>query len=67
MTGIDISPRAIELARTNFAQRGSPGGFAVMDGEALEFPDRSFDVVYCHTVLHFTPHPERMVGEIHRV
>jgi ubiquinone/menaquinone biosynthesis C-methylase UbiE len=38
-----------------------------MNGEAMRFPDASFDVVYCHTVLHFTPHPGRMVREIHRV
>jgi SAM-dependent methyltransferase len=67
VTGIDISPRAIQLATDNFAQRGLDGEFHVMDGERLEFPDESFDVVYCHTVLHFTPDPARMVREIHRV
>jgi 2-polyprenyl-3-methyl-5-hydroxy-6-metoxy-1,4-benzoquinol methylase len=67
VTGIDLSPRAIELARMNFAQRGLPGRFEVMDGEALGLPDESFDVVYCHTVLHFTPDPDQMVREIHRV
>lgn len=67
VTGVDLSPRAIELARANFSQRGLQGTFHVMDGEALDLPDDSFDVVYCHTVLHFTPHPERMVREIHRV
>ena len=67
VTGVDISPRAIELARTNFDQRGLAGTFQVMDGEALELPDESFDLVYCHTVLHFTPHPDRMIREIHRV
>ena len=67
VTGVDLSPRAIELSRANFAQRGLAGTFHVMDGEALGLPDDSFDVVYCHTVLHFTPHPERMVREIHRV
>jgi SAM-dependent methyltransferase len=30
-------------------------------------PDESFDLVYCHTVLHFTPDPGRMIREIHRV
>jgi 2-polyprenyl-3-methyl-5-hydroxy-6-metoxy-1,4-benzoquinol methylase len=65
--GVDLSPRAVELARLNFAQRGLEGSFQVMDGEALDLPDESFDVVYCHTVLHFTPHPGRMVREIHRV
>jgi SAM-dependent methyltransferase len=67
VTGVDLTPRAIELASANFAQRGLKGDFQVMNGEALGFPDASFDVVYCHTVLHFTPDPERMVREIHRV
>jgi ubiquinone/menaquinone biosynthesis C-methylase UbiE len=65
--GIDLSPHAIELAQTNFRQRGLEGEFMVMDAEHMRFPDDAFDVVYCHTVLHFTPHPERMVREIHRV
>jgi 2-polyprenyl-3-methyl-5-hydroxy-6-metoxy-1,4-benzoquinol methylase len=67
VTCIDIAPHAIELARENFRQRGLPGEFHVMDGEALQFPDGSFDTVYCHTVLHFTPDPARMVREIRRV
>jgi len=67
VTGVDLAERAVELARRNFALRGLEGSFARMDGEALSFPDASFDLVYCHTVLHFTPHPERMVREIHRV
>lgn len=66
-TGIDLAPHSIALARSNFRQRGLEGRFMVMNGEALELPDDSFDLVWCHTVLHFTPHPERMVREIHRV
>jgi 2-polyprenyl-3-methyl-5-hydroxy-6-metoxy-1,4-benzoquinol methylase len=67
VTGIDIAPRAIELARANFAQRGLEGRFLVMDGEAMDLADDTFDFVYCHTLLHFTPHPEHVVREIHRV
>jgi 2-polyprenyl-3-methyl-5-hydroxy-6-metoxy-1,4-benzoquinol methylase len=67
VTGVDVSPKAIELSRANFAHRGLTGEFAVMDGESLEIPDASFDVVYCHTVLHFTPNPVQMIREIHRV
>lgn len=66
-TGIDLAPHSIDLARSNFSQRGLQGEFLVMDGEDLEFADDSFDLVFCHTVLHFTPNPERMVREIHRV
>lgn len=67
VTGVDLAPRAVALARRNFAQRGLAGEFAVMDGERLEFPDATFDVVYCHTVLHFTPDPAAMVREVRRV
>jgi SAM-dependent methyltransferase len=31
------------------------------------FGTDSFDVVYSYSVLHFTPNPEEMVEEIHRV
>ena len=65
--GVDLSEGAVALSRENFAQRGLDGEFRVMNGESLAFPDASFDLVYCHTVLHFTPHPERMIREIHRV
>lgn len=67
VTGIDISPSAVELAKKNFAQRGLEGAFQEMDGEQMDFPDNSFDFVYCHTVIHFTPEPAQMISEIYRV
>jgi len=67
VTGVDLAPRAIDLSRKNFDQRGLEGTFAVMDGENLDLPDHSFDFVYCHTVLHFTPNPGAMIAEIQRV
>ncbi|MGI9259850.1 MAG: class I SAM-dependent methyltransferase [Gammaproteobacteria bacterium] len=67
VTGIDLAPHSIDLARTNFAQRDLQGEFHVMNGEAMEFPDDQFDCVFCHTVLHFTPDPQKMIAEIFRV
>ena len=67
VTGIDLAPHSIDLARTNFAQRNLHGEFFVMNGEAMTFPDNRFDVVFCHTVLHFTPSPQKMIAEIFRV
>lgn len=67
VTGVDLAPRAVELARANFAQRGLAGTFVEGNGEEVELRDGSFDLVWCHTVLHFTPEPARMVREIHRV
>lgn len=67
VTGIDLSERAIKLAQANFEQRGLEGRFLQMDGHQMAFEDASFDFVYCHTVLHFTPEPDAMIAEIHRV
>lgn len=67
VVGIDLAPHSIQLAKDNFSQRGLAGEFLVMNGEAMTFENDSFDVVYCHTVLHFTPNPEKMLAEIRRV
>lgn len=66
-TGVDIAPQAIEFSKKNFAWRNLEANFHVMDGQALEFADNSFDFVYCHTVLHFTADPAAMIAEIRRV
>jgi SAM-dependent methyltransferase len=67
VTGIDISEQALALARDNFALHGVGGEFHVMNGEALEFDDNSFDAVYAHGVLQYTVDAGQMVAEIHRV
>lgn len=67
VTGIDLAEHSVQLARDNFSFRGLEGDFYQMDGEKLSLPDASFDAVFCHTVLHFTPHPEMMIAEIRRV
>jgi SAM-dependent methyltransferase len=67
VTGIDLSQTAIDLAGRNFAHLGLTGDLRVADGEALPFPDASFDVVYGHGVLQYAAAPERLVAEAHRV
>ncbi len=67
VTGIDLAEHSIDLAKNNFSMRGLSGDFQVMDGEDMEFEDNCFDLVYCHTVVHFTPSPKKMIAEIARV
>jgi ubiquinone/menaquinone biosynthesis C-methylase UbiE len=67
VTGIDLSTTAIELARKNIEQNGLNADLWVMNGESMQFPDNSFDVVYAHGVLQYTADVENMVAEIHRV
>jgi ubiquinone/menaquinone biosynthesis C-methylase UbiE len=67
VTGVDVAECAIELAMKNFAYHGVYGDLRVMNGEALEFDDNSFDAVYAHGVIQYTADAPRMVAEIHRV
>jgi SAM-dependent methyltransferase len=67
VVGLDLAETSIDLARRNFQQRGLTGTFLIGNGEDMDLPDDAFDLVYCHTVLHFTPHPRDLVREIHRV
>src|SRR5579872_3254512 len=67
VTGVDLAPSAIELARANFSQQGLRCRFEVADGEHLPFADDSFDLVYAHGVVQYTAHPQRLVDECRRV
>ncbi len=67
VTGVDLAPSAIELARANFDQQGLRGEFHVADGEHLPFPDGSFDAVFAHGVVQYTADPRRLVDECRRV
>jgi SAM-dependent methyltransferase len=67
VVGVDLASSAIELARANFSQQGLSGEFRVADGEALPFPESSFDLVYAHGVVQYTTNPQRLVDECRRV
>lgn len=67
VTGVDLTPRSIEITRRHFQLYGQRGDFAVTDGECLPFTSESFDVVYSNGVLHHTPDTEGALREIHRV
>ena len=67
VTGLDLTPRSIEIARRRFEVYRQQAQFLIGDGENLSFPDESFDVVYSFGVLHHTPDTERAITEIHRV
>jgi SAM-dependent methyltransferase len=67
VTGVDLSPSAIELARANLGQQGLSGDLRVADGEHLPFPEASFDLVFAHGVVQYTADPRRLVEEVRRV
>ena len=67
VTGVDLAASAVDLARANFAQQGLPGRFDVADAEHLPFPDNTFDLVYGHGVVQYTPSPQRLLEQCRRV
>ena len=66
-TGIDLTPRSVEITRHRFRLYGADGRFMLSDGEHLPFADNSFDVVYSNGVLHHTPDTAGAIREVHRV
>jgi len=67
VTGVDLTPRSIEISRRHLDVYGYQGEFAITDAEKLPFANDSFDVVYSNGVLHHTPDTAGAIREIHRV
>src|SRR5687767_2965399 len=68
VSGVDVSTTAIELARKNFELHAlTPQALRVANGEALPYPDGSFDVVYGHGVVQYTADAPQLIRECHRV
>jgi ubiquinone/menaquinone biosynthesis C-methylase UbiE len=67
VTGIDLTPRHVELARRHLAAVGSNATIVLGDAESMPFPDMSFDRVSSNGVLHHTPDMPAALREIRRV
>lgn len=67
VTGVDLAVSAIDLARQNLAQQGLQADLRVASGEALPFPDDTFDLVFAHGVVQYTANPQTLVDECRRV
>lgn len=67
VTGIDLTPRHVDLARNHLAAMEVGGTILNGDAEHLPFPDGSFDRVSSNGVLHHTPDMSGALREIRRV
>jgi SAM-dependent methyltransferase len=67
VSGVDISEAAIALARSNVAQQGIDADLRVADGEHLPYDDATFDLVFAHGVVQYTPDGRALVDECRRV
>ena len=67
VTGVDLAQTAIDLAHKNFALHGlTAEELRVANGEALPYPDATFDVVYGHGVVQYTADAAQLIRECHR-
>jgi SAM-dependent methyltransferase len=67
VTGIDLTPTAVNICRKRFALLGLRGEFKVADAQQLPFERDTFDCVCSMGVLHHVPDTEKAVAEIWRV
>lgn len=68
VTGIDLAEGMVQHTAAELAERGITNARMIqMDAEQLDFPDTSFDFVFCAFGLPFFPQLSKAVAEIYRV
>ena len=67
ITGLDLSPAMLRIARRRAAELGREVRFVVGDAQKLPFDDGSFDSVVTALALCSVPDPARAIGEMRRV
>ena len=68
VVGIDISPDMLDIAKKKIKKNNIPNkSISLMDGEALSFPDNSFNKVVAMYVISVTQNPEKLIKEMKRV
>lgn len=67
LTGIDLSPEMLELARERAAETGREVELHEADAHELPFANGSFDTVICTYSLCNIPDPQLAVNEMNRV
>lgn len=67
VTGIDLSPAHLDIAKKRFSLYGKDADLRLGDAEKIPFSDATFDVVYSFGVIHHTPDANMAMDEIYRV
>src|SRR5438105_2961185 len=67
LTGVELSPAMLELARARARELGREVDLRIGDVQALEFPDQSYDTVVCTLSLCTIPDDRAAVAEMRRV
>ncbi len=67
LTGVELSPAMLDIARRRAAELGRAVDLREGDAERLPFASASFDTVVCALSLCSIPHPAQAIDEMKRV
>jgi ubiquinone/menaquinone biosynthesis C-methylase UbiE len=67
ITGIDFSPKMLEMAHRKQQRKQIAVDLALMDVQALDYADNSFDTVIASFVFCSVPKPRKGLKELYRV
>ena len=67
LTGVELSPKMLEIARKRAADLGREIELRLGDAQHLDLPDESFDTVVCTFGLCTIPDERQAISEAHRV
>src|SRR5215208_6102197 len=65
--GVDLAEGMVQATNEEATRRGVATRLHVMDAERLDFPDETFDRVFCGFGIMFFPRQDRALGEFQRV
>ena len=67
LIGFDIDPDTIEPARARSSACNCKTEFLTGNGAAIELPDQSVDMVFCHQTFHHIPDQVNAIQEFYRI
>jgi ubiquinone/menaquinone biosynthesis C-methylase UbiE len=67
VTGVDIDPGQLELARTRAGEAATRMRFLEADATSLPFHDRTFDIVLSFMAMHHVPSWRTALDEVARI
>lgn len=67
LTGIDLTPAMLSIARDRASELGMPVNLVQGNAQALPFADATFDTVVCTLALNAIPDDRAAIAEMYRV
>jgi SAM-dependent methyltransferase len=67
LVGVDMEDANLEIARRRVQRERVPVDFLRNDCAAIDLPDASADVVFCHQTFHHLVQQEKSLSEFHRI